>query len=109
MASGANQSGAIDWRLSDRKGLQARAAASALVKARAVAQQMADGLHVNLGNLIYASNQAPAARIYFPINSMTVNTETASIGSIQPNLAPLEIHPQTIHEEATVYAVFAIE
>jgi uncharacterized protein YggE len=109
LASGANQSGTIDWRLSDRKGLQAHAAASALVKARAVAQQMANGLHVKLGDLIYASNQAPTARIYFAVNGMTLNTESASVGSVEPNLAPLEIRPQTIREEATVYAVFAIE
>lgn len=37
VAAGANQTGAIEWRLSDRKALQAKAAANALVKARAVA------------------------------------------------------------------------
>lgn len=110
IASGANQSGVIDWRLADHKGLQARAAATALVKARTVAQQMADGLHVKLGDLIYASNEAPTAHIYFrPKNGLVLNTESASIGSIQPNLVPLEIRPETIREEATVYAVFAIE
>jgi len=61
IAAGANQSGAIDWRYSDRKALQAKAAENALVKARAVASRMADGLHVKLGDLIYASNEAPMA------------------------------------------------
>jgi uncharacterized protein YggE len=34
VAAGANKSGAIDWRLADRKALQAKAAEAALVKAR---------------------------------------------------------------------------
>ena len=110
LAAGANQSGNIDWRLADHKGLQAKAAANALVKARAVASQMAEGLRVKLGELIYASNETPNTKIYFrrPGENITLNTEAASISAVV-NLAPLEIRPQTIREEATVYAVFAIE
>jgi len=110
LAAGANASGAIDRRISDRKELQARAAAAALVKARGVATQMADGLHVKLGALIYASNETPNAKIYFkrPSETVTVNAEMASISSVIA-APPLEIRPQTIREEATVYAVFAIE
>lgn len=110
MAAGANQSGNIDWRLADRKGLQAQAAANALVKARAVASQMADGMKVKLGALIYASNESPVAKIYFkrPADGLTLNTSEATIRQLV-SIVPLEIHPQTIREEATVYAVFAIE
>ena len=110
IAAGANQSGAIDWRLSDRKALQAKAAENALVKARAVADRMADGLHVKLGALIYASNETPSAKIYFkrPGEGLTLNTESASV--MYYNTVPkIEIRPQTIREEATVYAVFTIE
>lgn len=106
VAAGANQSGAIDWRLSDRKALQAKAAANALIKARAVASQMAVGLHVKLGELIYASNEAPSARIYFAPQRFGVGGNSG--GGIY-SLPTLEIRPQTIREEATVYAVFAIE
>ena len=111
VAAGANKSGAIEWRLSDRKALQAKAAEAALVKARAVASQMADGLHVKLGDLIYASNETPNTRIYFPrpMQGLTVNADTASISSSVNLLPALEIRPQTIREEASVYAVFAIE
>ncbi len=108
--AGANKTGAIDWRLSDRKALQAKAAQAALVKARTVAAQMAEGLHVKLGDLIYASNETPNTRIYFarPRQDMTLNTATASVSSYIT--APtLEIRPETVREEATVYAVFAIE
>jgi len=111
ITAGANKSGAIDWRLSDRKTLQAKAAEAALVKARTVANQMAEGLHVKLGDLIYASNETPNTRIYFPrpLQGLTLNTESASIASNVNLLPALEIRPQTIREEATVYAVFAIE
>ncbi len=109
VAAGANKSGAIDWRLSDRKTLQAKAAAAALIKARAVASQMADGLHVRLGDLIYASNETPNTQIFFKRPGMVLNTESAGLASRINLLPSLEIRPQTIREEATVYAVFAIE
>ena len=111
IAVGANQSGAIDWRLSDRKSLQAKAAEAALIKARAVASRMADGLHVKLGALIYASNETPNTRIYFARPGMTGGGGGGGLASAAEVIsAPaLEIRPQTIREEATVYAVFAIE
>ncbi len=110
IAAGANKSGAIDWRLADRKALQAKAAENALVKAREVAARMAEGLHVKLGALIYASNETPNAKLYFmrPAQGAVLYTESASVAGV-PAGPPLEIRPQTIREEATVYAVFAIE
>ena len=59
--AGANESGNIDWDLTDRNGLQAQAAEKALVRARQVATQMAAG-GAHLGALIYASNQTPVQR-----------------------------------------------
>jgi uncharacterized protein len=109
IAAGANKSGAIDWRLSDRKGLQAKAAQFALVKARAVASQMAEGLHVKLGDLIYASNETPNTRIYFARPAQSEMLNSPLIIASPPPPPALEIRPQTIREEATVYAVFAIE
>jgi len=106
VAAGANKSGAIDWRLSDRKALQAKAAEAALVKARAVASQMAEGLHVKLGDLIYASNQAPESREF---DRIELSAALFSPPRLPPPPPLLELRPQTIREEATVYAVFAIE
>ncbi len=105
VAAGANESGAIDWRLDNRKALQAKAAGNALIKAREVASRMADGLHVKLGDLIYASNETPNQK--FHISAYDKMTVTATVAP-EPG-PPLEIRPQTIHEEATVYAVFSIE
>lgn len=110
IAAGANQSGAIEWRLSDRKALQAKAAQAALVKARAVAGQMAEGLQVKLGELIYASNETPNTRIYFaPLGQGFGLGGGAGGGAYSYSTMPtLEIRPQLLREEATVYAVFAI-
>jgi uncharacterized protein len=107
VAAGANESGAIDWRYSDRKALQAKAAENALVKARAVANQMADGLHVKLGDLIYASNETPTVRLFGPRPVLSTSAEAIEVTA--GKLPTLEIRPQTVREEATVYAVFAIE
>ena len=112
--AGANQSGNIEWRLTDRKSLQAQAGANALIKAHAVAAQMADGLHVKLGTLIYASNEAPETRVSFRKPQSLENYGMAGEmggggGGREKSILPLEIHPQTIRETATVYAVFAIE
>jgi uncharacterized protein len=107
VAAGANKSGEIDWRLTDRKALQAKAAANALVKARAVASQMAEGLHVKLGDLIYASNEAPETRDFDRIE--LAGKLYAPPPPPAASIPALEIRPQTIREEATVYAVFAIE
>ncbi len=110
--AGANKTGDIDWRLSDRKALQAKAAEAALVKARAVAEKMAEGLHVKLGALIYASNQTPPSRIYFPAGGGGGDSAQVMVSADAGEPVPmpaLEIRPQTIREQATVYAVFAIE
>jgi len=110
LAAGANESGNIDWRFSDRKALQATAAANALVKARSVANQMSEGLHVKLGTLVYASNETPVTKLYFPTAAQTVTVNAEAISSlVRISAPPLEIRPQTIREEATVYAVFSIE
>ena len=109
VAAGANKSGEIDWRFSERKALQAKAAGNALVKARAVASDMAEGLHVKLGALIYASDQVPEATL-FPNRPPSEGFGVAGMEATdEPAPRRLEIFPKTIREEATVYAVFAIE
>jgi uncharacterized protein len=103
--AGANNSGAIDWDLKDRPGLQAQAAAKALEHARAIADQMAKGLNTHLGALIYASNEAP------PQGFGQGSGGGYGGGMIMTAVKaiPLAISPQKIEESATVYAVFAIQ
>src|SRR5271156_3036571 len=104
--AGANQSGQIEWQYQDMNGLQAKAAASALAKAQAIAQQMAQGLNVKLTGLIYASNQAPESPVQPGAKLMSLMAPGVVARTA---LAPLAINPRQIEESATVYAVFAIE
>jgi len=105
--AGANQSGQIDWQYQDMNGLQARAAGSALTKAQAIAQQMAQGLNVKLAGLVFASNQAPEGPrpIRLEQFAKVQNGQIPGAGVV----APLAINPRRIEESATVYAVFAID
>jgi uncharacterized protein YggE len=102
--AGANNSGAIDWDVSDRKALQAKAAANALARAQAIASQMAAALNVAMKGLIYASNQAEPA-----VRPMPMYDRMSFAADAKREVQPLAINPRRIEESATVYAVFAIE
>ena len=56
--AGANQSGSIGWEMKDGSMLEAAASAKALAHAQAIAARMAEGLHIKVGPLLYACNQA---------------------------------------------------
>jgi uncharacterized protein YggE len=110
ITSGANDSGGIQWQLKKDDSLEAEAAKKALEHVRQIAVQMAAGLNVKLGPLVYASNQTPPRGIFAAMGiGGTLNTESASVAMAQRNLAPLAISPERITKSATVYAVFAIE
>jgi uncharacterized protein YggE len=98
--AGANQSGQIDWSLKDENAPQAEAAAKALQRARAVAGEMASGLNVKLGALVFARNETQAQP---PVPIIRAGAMLAD------KVAPLAINPRRIEKSATVYAVFAIE
>lgn len=99
--AGANDSGNIGWELSSRDALQAKAAEKALVQARAIAAQMAAGLGVQLGPLIYASNQAAEQPSWI--------LTAPRIHAMRQAPPPLALSPRQVRESATVRAVFAIE
>jgi hypothetical protein len=99
--AGANQSGQIDWSLKDENASQAEAAAKALQRARIVAGEMAKGLNVRFGPLLFASNETQAEPPRPLMQAMAKSAMAAP--------APLAINPRRIEKSATVYAVFAIE
>ncbi len=99
--AGANQSGQIDWSLKDDNAPQAEAAAKALQRAQAQAEQMAKSLNARLGVLLYASNEIQAMP---PRPVMRAMAGTMAMQSVEP----LAINPRRIEKSATVYAVFAI-
>ncbi len=69
ISAGANHSGNIQWQLKKDDTLEAEAAKKALEHARQIAAQMADGLGVKLGTLVYASNQTPPRGILAALGS----------------------------------------
>lgn len=102
--AGANQSGQIDWSVADEDALEAKAAGKALARAHAVASQMAQGLGIKLGDLIYASNQNPEQPRPIMMRAMAADALQPA-----PETAPLAINPRKVERSATVYAVFSIE
>jgi uncharacterized protein YggE len=98
--AGANQSGQIDWSLKDENTPQAEAAGKALQRARAVASEMAKGLSVKLGPLLYATNETQPQP---PVPLVRATAASAA------KTEPLAINSRRIEKSATVYAVFAIE
>jgi uncharacterized protein YggE len=107
--AGANVLETPNWELRDRSTLQAKAGASALAKAKAIAAQMAEGLHARLGDLIYASNVQPYGQTYAYLNTESAMMVEVSAARREDSTPPMEVLPQKISETATVYAVFAIE
>ncbi len=105
VAAGANQSGQIDWQLNNPKALDAEAAAHAIARARAIAAQMAQGMNVKLGQLIFASNVADEGANQPPRPLMMMKQGAAPRAAAPP----LAIRSRQIEQTATVRAVFAIE
>lgn len=104
VAAGANNSGNINWQVSDPTELAGRAAAKALANDKLMAATMAKGLGVALGPLLYASNQEPdssPAPRFAMLAAAAPATDRA--------LKPLSLEPQRVSSTATVYAIFAIQ
>jgi uncharacterized protein len=108
--AGANHSGDINWDVLDRNALEAKAAEKALLRARTIAEQMAQGLRAKMIGLVYASNQAPNRNFGGGGGGDSAEViVSADIASLPKRIDPLAIRPQQVEESATVYAVFAIE
>ena len=104
--AGVNEVDDVEWNVADPVALQAKAGGAALAKARSIADQMAKGLGTKLGELVYASNRAPVAKMW---RGMTLNTMESSLASIVDKQPKLTLFPQQVKSDATVYAVFSIE
>ncbi len=100
--AGANQSGSIGWEMKDAAMLEAQASGKALAHAQAIATRMAEGLHIKIGPLLYASNQAQGSVVRPMMLAMTAQAKMA-------DAQPLSIATRRVERSATVFAVFAIE
>ncbi len=111
VAAGANEVDDPDWQVTDESALQARASAAALKKARTVAEQMAQGLGAKLGELVYASNRAPARGYATTLETIEVTARSGGGGGDADKvpLPKLKLFPKKVKADGTVYAVFAIQ
>ena len=103
--AGANQSGSIGWQMKDDSLLVSQAAAKALAHAQVIAARMAEGLHIHVGQLLFASNEAEQAA---PGRIMTMAARPLN-GRALVALKPLSISRRRITRSATVYAIFSVE
>ena len=101
--AGAGDSGQVDWLMKDSTLLERAAVAKATARVRALAEEMAGGLGVKLGVLVYATNESvemvPRMRNQVQFSAMKMAQETE----------PLEIEAQRIERSVTVHATYAIE
>ena len=101
--SGANVVEGVDWQVTDPAGLEAKANAAALAKARKLADQILSGLGSKVGNLLYASNKP---RIQIERYAFQAKPAPLRAGPQQPEV---KLFPKKVEEEATIHAIFAIE
>jgi len=101
--AGANQSGSIGWEMKDASMLEAAAASKALAHAQAIAARMAEGLHIKVGPLLYASNQAQETVVRPMMMAMRAGAAPA------PAAKQLSISARRVERSATVFAVFQVE
>ncbi|SDF32148.1 SIMPL domain-containing protein [Terriglobus roseus] len=100
--AGANQSGSIGWEMKDPSALEAAASAKALAHAQAIAARMAEGLHIKVGSLLYASNQPQEIVRPVPMMAMAARAKTA-------DTKQLSISARRVERSSTVFAIFSIE
>lgn len=99
--AGANSSGQIEWTVSDERALENQALDKAAARAKADAAELAKGMGVQLGALIYVSNETSR-----PITPLFA---AARVAAQAPPPPPLAIEPQKVTRSASIYAVYAIQ
>jgi hypothetical protein len=106
VAAGANQIEQVDWSVADDKQLEARAYASALRRAKELAEQTAQQSGVKLGEIISIANAAyPAGRLALAGKR---DLEMYAYVSTPPKVAVLHLQPGTVEREASVTVTYAI-
>jgi uncharacterized protein YggE len=108
VSAGATDSGQIDWTVKDEKALEDQALEKSIARAKADATVLAKGMEVNLGKLIYVTNQVSTQHGFFLPNANNADVEAYAGGGGAPQ-ERLAIEPRKVSRTATVYAVFAIE
>lgn len=107
VAAGANQVNDVDWSVVDPRGLETRAYAAALSRAKTIAETTASQAGVRLGEILSITNSASPFASHVGMSTETVEVSTTSEYSIKTT--PLTLFPPHIEREASVTVVFAID
>jgi hypothetical protein len=108
VAAGANTVSDVQWALADPDSLDARAREEAMAKARQVANEMAKSLGGKAGGLLYVSNGEPSGS-YFRSGNSFGKGMPQTVEVFGEKLPILNLFPQKVRREVTIYAVFALE
>jgi len=105
--AGANDVSNPEWIVSDPVALEAQAYGAALAKARKIAEQMANGLGAQLGDLVYATNSLGLA--YVRLNASMAEQNLIEGRPVRRPEPVLRILPQKVERRVQVVAVFAVK
>ena len=108
VAAGANAVSDVAWAVADPDSLDARARGEAMAKARQVAEEMAKTLGGKVGGLLYVSNGEPNGA-YFRSGGSFGKGMPQTVEVFGEKLPILNLFPQKVRREVTIYAVFALE
>lgn len=103
ITAGANSSGQIEWTVKDERALEDQALDKAAMRAKEDAAELAKGMGVQSGALIYVSNQLSPPVV--PLFAL----QAGSLARGAEQAPPLAIEPQKVSSSASIYAVYAIK
>jgi len=106
--AGANESGWIEWKVSDPTALQAKASAQALANARTVAEATMKNAGAHLGQLISVNENQPFQGDSFSGGGVAGFLGNGSINGRLPD-SPLAISSRRIEYRVSSYVTFALE
>jgi uncharacterized protein YggE len=105
VGAGATDSGQIDWTVEDERALEEQALDQAATRAKADATVLAKSMGVQLGALVYVTNQISGPQ--FLMRTYENNAVPTAAFAAPPQA--LAIEPRKVSRTASVYAVYAIE
>jgi uncharacterized protein len=110
VAAGANGIEDVSWDVSDPEGLEAKARAAAMKKARETASQIAESGGAKLGELLYASNVVNGIMGMLAGRTLeTTNATVSSGGGLPTPTFSLRLFSSKVEKQATVRAIFALD
>ena len=107
VSAGATDSGQIDWTVQDVRALEDDALNQATIGARRNASVLAKGMGVQIGSLIYVTNQISAPQFFQSAYANNAAPRAEFAAKALPQM--LAIEPRKVSRTATVYAVFSFE